>query len=150
MAAGLMGAWFLLALLQSLIIVLVGIFFGVQWGSPAAAVGLLVLFALVGAGAGLLTGAVFPTEDLVSSVGPPLALVLGALGGCMVPAEIFPPAIATISRFTPHYWALEGWRETIFRGGGLADIAPNLGVLLAFGVGLIGLATVALRRELAD
>ncbi len=146
---GLAGGWFFLALLQSLIIFAIGaIGFGVNWGDPLAAVVLLVAFALVGSGVGVLVGSLFTSEDQVSSAGPPLALVMAALGGCMVPTEAFPDSILSISKITPHYWALESWKALIFDGANLADIAGNLAILFAFAAGLLALSTVALRRSL--
>jgi ABC-2 type transport system permease protein len=150
MAVGLSATWFVLALVQSLLIVLVGALgFGVEWGDPGAGAGLLLTFALVGSGAGLLVGSFMTDEDQVSSIGPPLALSLAALGGCMAPTEIFPEWVLGFSRATPHYWALEGWKDVIFDNATLADIAPRLGVLTAFAVVMLGVANLQLRRVLA-
>ncbi len=143
---GLMSAWFVLAMVQSLIIVVVGVFFGVDWGSPSIATVLLILFAMVGSGAGLLVGTLFPSEDMVNSAGPPIALVLGALGGCMVPIEVFPDSILAISRLTPHYWALEGWKASIFDDAGLSDVVTEVMVLAGIAVALVVASSVALRR----
>ncbi len=146
---GIGAGWFVLALAQSLIILLVGaLAFGVPWGDPVGAVALVGSFALVGTGAGLLVGAVMTSEDQTTAVTPPLGLVLAALGGCMVPIEIFSDSLLVASRLTPHYWALEGWKTLIFRDGDLSDVADSVLVLVAAaGVLLIG-AAFALRRRL--
>lgn len=146
---GVGAGWLTLALLQTAIIMVVGALgFGVNWGNPLAGILLIVVFALVGTGAGLLLGSAVESIDTVGSAAAPVALVLAAIGGCMVPVEIFPEGLRTISQLTPHYWALEGWKALMFDGAGVADIAVELGVLSAFAVVLIGASTVVLRRSL--
>lgn len=147
---GLGAAWFVLALVQSVVILLVGaVAFGVDWGDPVAAAALTLCFALVGSGAGLLVGALFDDPDRVAAIGPPVGIVLGALGGCMVPLEIFPPAMATVARAVPHYWAMTAWQRLIFDGDGVRAIAGPVLVLTCFGVGFLWLAARRLTRIFA-
>ena len=146
---GVGAGWMTLALIQATIIITVGaIAFGVDWGAPIAAAALVLLFCLVGTGAGLLVGAAISTEDTATAVTVPVGLVLAALGGCMVPSEIFPDFLQTISKATPHYWALEGWKEVMFDGAGLTEIATQLAALAAFAVALLATSSVVLRRSL--
>lgn len=146
---GVGAGWMVLALVQAAIIIAAGgLAFGVDWGDPLGAVALVLVFSLVGTAAGILLGAVFSSEQTVGSASPPIALVLAAIGGCMVPSEVFPPVLLTLSKFTPHYWALEGWKKLMFDGASLVDIAPNLGVLLAFAAALFVLAGTSLRQAL--
>ncbi len=149
-AVGLTASWFLLALAQSLLILMVGaLAFGVDWGDPLAATLLVVLFAAAGAGAGLMAGAVFGNQERLGAAAAPIGLVLGALGGCMVPAEFFPDSIRTVAKVVPHFWALEGWQTVLFDGGSVADITGPLGVLALFAAAFVGLGSVLLRRSLA-
>jgi ABC-2 type transport system permease protein len=138
-----------LTLLQSLLIVGVGaLLFGVDWGNPIAAGALVALWALVGTGAGMLSGSVFRTPEQASSIGPAVGMVAGMLGGCMWPLAIVPSALQTIGHVVPHAWAVDAWTTVLSRGGGLVDIATELAVLAAFALGLLMLATVRLRRGL--
>ncbi len=144
---GIVGGWFCLAMVQSLIIIGVGgLAFGVDWGDPLAAAVLTTSFALVGTGCGLLVGSSFRSEDQVGSFVPTASLVLAALGGCMVPNEIFPPLMITVAKVTPHYWALEAWKKLIFDGDGLGGIGVEVAILAVIAAVLIGLATVRLTR----
>lgn len=146
---GVTAAWFVVSLLQSALIMAVGsIAFGVSWGDPVGAFLLAVVFAAVGAGAGLLVGAVGGDEDRVSSISPPVGIVLGALGGCMVPLEIFPDAMRTVSRVVPQSWAMTGWERLVFDGEGVSAIVGPLLVLTGFAVVFVGLAVAALHRDL--
>ncbi|HSJ29016.1 MAG TPA: ABC transporter permease [Acidimicrobiia bacterium] len=142
------GRW-ATALLQGLYIVLATVLlFQVNWGDPLAAALLLVVFAAVGAGAGMLAGATFKNEQQAGGVGVVLSLGLAALGGCMFPLELFSPTMQRIAHLTPHAWALDGFAELVRRGGTVVDILPELGVLTAYAAVLFLLAGRRLRTVL--
>jgi linearmycin/streptolysin S transport system permease protein len=137
--------------LQSLIIVGVGaLVFGVDWGDPVAAIVLIVVYALVGSGAGLLVGAIGRSEDRVSAIAPVTGIVLGALGGCMIPLEIFPPTMRTIAHVVPQFWAITAWQHLVFDGAGLGDVMVPVLVLAVFAAVFLGFAATVLRRDLAQ
>jgi ABC-2 type transport system permease protein len=134
------------ALVQGLYsVVLTLIIFGVNWGDPLASVLLLVAFAAVGAGAGVLMGSVFSNDQQAGGVGVVLSLGLAALGGCMLPIELFSPTMQTVAHFTPHAWALDGYAELVRRAGGTGDILLELGVLAGYAAVLFALAAWRLR-----
>jgi ABC-2 type transport system permease protein len=143
--------WLAIALLQSLVIVGIGaLVFGVDWGDPLAATVLVVVYALVGSGAGLLVGTLGKSEDRVSAIAPVTGIVLGALGGCMVPLEIFPPTMRTIAHVVPQFWAITAWQRLVFDGVGLTGVLGPVVVLGAFAVVFLGFATWVLRRDLVQ
>jgi ABC-2 type transport system permease protein len=140
------GGRFSLAMLQGVfIIVAASIIFGVKWGDPLGAAALITSFALVSTGAALFFGAILSNEQQAGAL-TPVGLALAALGGCMVPLEVFSPTMQTIAHITPHAWAVEGFTELIRRDAGLVDVLPQVGVLLLFAVVLLALATTRLRR----
>ncbi len=148
---GLGLGWLVLALAQTAIIIALGaLAFGVDWGDPVGAMALVLIFALVGAGAGLLLGSAVDSENTVGAASAPLALVLAALGGCMVPIEVFPEGLLMVSKATPHYWALEGWKKLMFDGAGIAEIGRQIGVLAGFAFVMLVAASFLLRRSLVD
>lgn len=148
--AGLSLGWFVFALMQSAIILTIGaLLFGVRWGDPLAAGALVVVFAVVGTGAGLLVGAIGRNEDRVSAITPVVGIVLGALGGCMVPLDVFPETMRTVARAVPHFWAMRAWQALVFEGRGIGAIGTNLAVLAIFGATMLTAATLLLRRQLA-
>jgi ABC-2 type transport system permease protein len=139
------------ALLQSVLIVAVGaLLFGVSWGNPLAAVALIGTWALVGTGAGMLSGALFKTPDQASAIGPVIGIAFAMLGGCMWPLEIVPNAVRILGHVTPHAWAVDAWITILSRDGGLADIATNLAVLAAFATAMLGLASIIHQRRLTS
>jgi ABC-2 type transport system permease protein len=147
--AGELTGRFAIAMLQGLFIVLVSsLAFGVRWGDLPGAAVVIVLFALVATGAAMIVGVFAGSPDQASALGVLLGLVLGALGGAMVPLELFPPAMAALARLTPHAWALEALRTLAGEGAGLLDILAQLGVLVVYAAVLVLIGTWGLRRSL--
>jgi ABC-2 type transport system permease protein len=143
------GGRFAIAMIQGLFIMIgAAVAFNVHWGNLLAAGVLLVLIALVGAGGGMLMGSVFDNDQQAGSVGVFAGLGLAALGGCMVPLEIFPDTMVKIAHLTPHAWALDGFTELIRQGGNLGSIVPQIGALIAFAAVLLALGTWRLRAKL--
>jgi ABC-2 type transport system permease protein len=144
-AAGRVGV----AMLQAGYIVLATwLLFRVDWGDPLATSAVIVLFCLVAGGAGMLVGATFRNDSQAGGAGIGLGLGLAALGGSMVPLEIFPPVLRTIAHVTPHAWANEAMAEIVRRDGGITDISQELAVLAGFAVVLLVLAAWRLRAVL--
>lgn len=142
---------YLIALVQaSFIVVGTVLLFGVQWGDPLAVAALVAAFSLVGTGVGMLLGSALDNDQQASGIGIMFALGLAALGGAMVPIEIFSDTMKTVAHFTPHAWALDGFREIQFRGGGLDDILLELGVLSAMAAVLLAIAIGAFRRKITN
>jgi ABC-2 type transport system permease protein len=140
---------FAIALLQGLIIFLLGwLLFGVDWGDPPAALLLVVAFALVGTGVGMLLGAVLGNAEQATSIGPPVGIALGMLGGCMWPLAIVPEPMRAVGHLFPQAWAMDAFIALIAKDAGLAGITRQLAVLAAFAVALLAVATWRLRRAL--
>lgn len=119
--------------------------FRVNWGDPIAALLVLITFAAVGAGAGLLMGAVFRNDQQAGGVGVVLSIGLAALGGAMMPSEFFGDTLLKIAHLTPHAWAIDAFAELIRRDGTIADISTELAVLVVYAVVLFALAAWRLR-----
>ena len=139
---------FLIAMVQALFIVIAArLLFEVDWGDPLGSGAVIVAFALVASGAAMLFGAILSNESQAGAL-TPLALALAALGGSMVPLEVFSPTMRAIAKITPHAWANEAFNELLAHGGGLGDVLPQIGVLLAYAAVLLAAATVAVRRSI--
>jgi ABC-2 type transport system permease protein len=108
----------------------------------------VVLFALIGTGVAMIIGVFAKNPDQAGAFGVAVGLILAALGGAMVPAELFDEPMSTISRLTPHAWAIDALRDLSFRAAGVSDILVQLAVLGAMALGLVIVGTWALRRSL--
>ncbi|NED97260.1 ABC transporter permease [Phytoactinopolyspora alkaliphila] len=142
------GRWSV-GMFQAVYIMLVtAVLFGVTWGDPVGAVAILAVFAAVAAGAAMLVGAVMQNDEQAAGITVMVGLGLGALGGAMLPLELFGSTMNTVAHFTPHAWAIDAFTELGRHGGTVMDILPELGVLGAFAVVLVGLAAWRLRVTL--
>ena len=146
---GTAGGRFAIALFQALYIIVVSaLVFGVNWGDPLATTLVVLLFCVAAAAAAMLIGSVFSNDSQASGAGVGIGLGAAALGGSMVPIELYPAGVAQVARITPHAWANEAMAELVRRDGTVVDILPQLGALTGFAVGLLVIASVALRRAL--
>lgn len=139
-----------IALVQGLYIMLATwLLFGVSWGDPLAATVLLLVFSLVAAGGAMIIGVLVDNEGLAIGLSVGAGLVLGAIGGAMVPLEIFGATMRRVAHVTPHAWAYDAFAEIQRRGGGVLDILPQLGALLAMAAVALVIGGWLLRRSLA-
>jgi ABC-2 type transport system permease protein len=146
---GELGGRFSIAMMQALFIVLVSsLAFGVGWGDPAGAAIVVVLFALVGTGAAMTVGVFARNADQASALGVVLGMVLGALGGAMVPLELFDEPLSSLARLTPHAWAIDALRDLVYQDAGVVDILRQLSVLVVYAGALVLLGIWGLRRSL--
>jgi ABC-2 type transport system permease protein len=140
---------YLIAVTQAAIIVAgSALVFGVDWGDPAAAAAVILAFCLVGTGAGVLLGTALRNDQQAGAVALLLGLGLAALGGSMVPLEVFPPLMRTLAHVTPHAWGNDAFSELLRHRGDLRDVLPEVAVLLGYGSVLVGGATWLLGRSL--
>lgn len=130
-----------IALAQAAIIIVGSAFlFGVDWGSPPAVAALVLAFCLVGCGAGMLLGSTLRNEAQAGAVALLVGLGLAAFGGSMVPLEVFPDAVRTAAHTTPHAWGNDAFSDLLARDTSLADVLPEIAVLLCYASVLLALA----------
>jgi ABC-2 type transport system permease protein len=130
------------------IMIATALLFGVEWGDLATAIVVLALFAAVAAGAAMLIGAIMENDEQAAGVTVLAGLALGALGGTMLPLELYNSTMNNVAHITPHAWAIDAFTQMGRHGGTLVDVLPEVGVLAAMAVLLIGLASWRLRVTL--
>jgi ABC-2 type transport system permease protein len=102
-------------------------------GSLPAFVVLVAAVSLAAVTLGLVFASFGGSEKQLGSIGSVTTLVMGLLGGCMIPRLIMPGFFRTVGNFVPQSWALDGYYSLLIRTGtGFADIAPQLGMLMGF------------------
>ncbi len=131
-----------------IILVAVGIAFGVWWGPPAAVLVLILVTSLAAAGTMILIMSLVGSERQGDALTTIVIIVWSMLGGAFVPLDGMPSFMLPVSRATLTFWAVDAFNELIQRGGGLADIAPNLAVLAGFGLVFLGIGVLVLRRKI--
>ena len=139
-----------IAVTQAAYIVIASVLlFQVDWGSPLPTTVVVLAFCLVAGGAGMLVGAAMRNDSQAAGVGLGVALGMAALGGSMMPLEVFPEGLRLVAHITPHAWANGAMAEIVRRDGDLGSVAVPVGVLLGYAGVLYGLAVWRLRRTLS-
>jgi ABC-2 type transport system permease protein len=137
------------ALLQGLFIVgASALLFGVGWGDPLGVAAVVLTFGLVAGGAAMIVGSAASNPSQAGAIGPALALLVGLVGGAMVPSEVFPDTMRTLSHATPHAWAMEALRALGEPGTGITSVLPQLAVLAGFAALFFSVAIYRFRRVL--
>jgi ABC-2 type transport system permease protein len=140
----------LVGLIQGTVIILgSALLFGVKWGAPAGVAAVVAVFAVTASGFGILVGTIFRNEQQAMGVSLLLGLGLGALGGCMVPLEVFSSTMRRVAHLTPQAWANDAFAKLVGHGATIGGILPQLVILAAYAVGVLTLASWRLRRVLA-
>lgn len=141
-----LGRVFIAVIQATVIIIGSSLLFGVDWGQPIGVAALILLYALVASGAGILVGTLFRNEQQAVGISLLLGLGLGALGGCMVPLEVFSHTMRRVAHITPQAWGNDAFSKLVGHGASVAGILPQLGVLTAYAVVILALASWRLRR----
>jgi ABC-2 type transport system permease protein len=152
--AGKMLAYMALACLQ--VVVLFGIAraaFGMPMGqSPAALVVLTLVTALVATALGMLLGTVAKSTSQAENLGYVLGFVLAGIGGAIPigPTTMFfrsSGIVGILSRLTPHGNAVDAFNRVMAEGASLAQVLPQVGILLAMGIVSAGIAASRFRFQ---
>ncbi len=106
--------------------------------------GLSLSSALAATGFGLFIGAWSRSYEQASMFGATSVVIAAAMGGIMVPIFVMPPAMRSLSHFSPLAWAHQGFMDVFLREGQLADVMPNMIWLIGFFVVCMGLACFSL------
>ena len=104
---------------------------------------------LAALGLALLVAVVSRTTEQATVLGGAGSILLGALGGIMVPRFIMPAAMQQLSWISPMAWGLEGFLDVLLRGGGVRDVAPEAAALAGFGIVALIAAAWRLRASAA-
>ncbi len=141
--------YYLVNLIQVALMFAVGaLVFEMNLGSaPLALVVVTLATAAAATGMGLLVASLGKTPEQIGGLSTLLALTLAAIGGMMVPTFVMPPFMQTLSKISPHAWALSGYQDVIVRGLGTAAVLPEVGVLLGFAVAFFGVAVWRFRFD---
>jgi ABC-2 type transport system permease protein len=135
-------AMFVMIFLQMLVLILFGqlVLKLPYFGQPLATLLVTIASAAFCASLGLLIGVLAKNEDQATVFAIIPMFVLAGLGGAWMPLEVTPEAFQRIAMFTPLAWIMEGFKDIIVRGQGLAAIAPAVAVLAAYSLLLFTLA----------
>ena len=130
--------YFLVIVAQVLLLLVVShLVFGVSLGnSPAGLIVMTLAEAAIAVALGIFLATVVRTQGQANGTVSLVVLVMAAISGAMYPLIHIP----VVEYLTPHYWIVQGFLDLIGRGGDIAAILPEAGILLAMAAGFFGLA----------
>jgi ABC-2 type transport system permease protein len=136
-ASILAGHWlamFGMIFLQFIVLVAFGqIFLRLNFlGSPLATLALSIASCAFVASLGLLIGilAKLPEQTAIFALVP--MFLFAGVGGAWVPIDILGEMVQKVSRFTPVYWMMSGFKDILLRGVGLDGVLLSSLVLWGF------------------
>lgn len=151
--AGKMLAYMLLVCLQVVVLFSVAsIFFDMPLGkSPVALVLLTLALALAATAMGMLVAALSRTPQQADNIGTVLGFVLAGIGGCIAltptPITRSEGFMGVLSKLTPHAHAVEGYYSLMGENATFGQVLPEIGILLAMGVGFFVIAVWRFKFE---
>jgi ABC-2 type transport system permease protein len=116
-------------------------------GSPTGLLFITASVSVAALGYGMVIAVLARTTDQAVTLGGAGNIILGAIGGIMVPRFIMPEAMRNLSLLSPMSWGLDGFLDIILRNGGVADVLPECAVLAAFGATALAIAVLAQLRQ---
>lgn len=140
--------YIIVCLIQFALMLVVGMYILPLFGTPSlntgshglALVTMAFSVALAATGYGIMLGTVAGTHEQAASFGAVSVIILAALGGVWVPVFIMPGIMQTISGYSPLNWGLEGFYSIFLRGGGFSEILPQVSLLVALFIVMVGIS----------
>ena len=147
--AGKLASSFVLGVVSMAVLaVATSLLFGAEWGNPVG-VALLIVVGVLAAMAVMGLVATFArTAEQAANMEGIVAFVLGMVGGSFFPVAEAGGLIEKLSLLTPHAWFLRALGD-LRGGGGVADILPAIGAILAF-VAVTGVIALLRQRRLVQ
>jgi ABC-2 type transport system permease protein len=112
---------------------------------PGFAVMTVVTAGVAGA-FGLMLATLSRTRQQMGGISTLLIISLSALGGSMFPRFLMSEGMQRLGLLTFNAWALDGYVKVFWRDARLVDLAPQVGVLLAFMAAFLIAARLLARR----
>ena len=105
-----------------------------------------VVTAATAAAFGLVLATLCRTRQQLSGISTIVILSISAVGGSMFPRFLMSQGMQKMGLFTFNAWALDGYIKVFWRNARVIDLAPQVGVLLAFLTAFLIVARLMARR----
>jgi ABC-2 type transport system permease protein len=113
--------------------------FGVRWGPWPGALLLGVTFSLAVSGIGTVAASLLKDQKATEIAAGAVSNLLGLLSGALFPLYSFPDALKLVAKFTPNYWALQGFLDHMSGAGAAPLWLPvTILVVIALVTGSVG------------
>jgi ABC-2 type transport system permease protein len=120
-------------------------------GSPVLAFVITLLLALAAVNLGIFLSTFARTEFQILQFIPLVIVPQGLLAGIIWPVETLPGVLQPIARLMPMTYGIDGLREVLIKGSGVAASAVQLDIAVLAGIALVlaVAASLTIRREVA-
>ncbi len=116
-------------------------------GSLVALLLVVVTFSVSMVAFGMAIMSLSRTSLQLNTLSNLIGMVFAGVGGALVPLTVLPAWVQTMARFTPTYWAMEGFLDVILDNATTSEVIIPSAVLLAFGAGFSAIAAYRFRFE---
>jgi len=148
--------YLVIAQIQAWIMIGVGMYIVPLFDTPALAINGSVLalvflsfsLSISAVGLAMLIAVNANTTEQASTIGGILSILLGAIGGVMVPKFIMPHSMQLLANISPMSWGLDGFLDIFLKGGGIAMVLNESLMLLFFGAITLGTSMVILKYKI--
>ena len=148
--AGKIAPYIVINQIQVWLMIAVGMFIVPLLGADALtmgdSIGGLVMvslgLSLAAIGTSVLIAVTVSTVEQATTIGGIINILMGAIGGVMVPKFVMPPAMQSFADISPMSWGLEGFLDIFLRDLGAEAVMKESLALAGFGAALLLLAGV--------
>ena len=145
-----------IAQIQVWLMIAVGVFLVPFFNTPALEINgsVLALFVLSfslsisAIGLSTLIAVSADSSEQATTIGGISNILLGAIGGVMVPKFIMPDSMQTLANISPMSWGLDGFLDIFLMGGGLSMVLNESFALVIFGFITLTLSMFILDRRI--
>lgn len=117
-------------------------------GSLPALVVLSLALSLAAIGLSILIATSVNSIEQGTTIGGILNILLGAIGGIMVPKFVMPSFMQELANISPMSWGLEGYLDIFLRQGGFLEVQNEIFALSAFGICMLLLAAIIFKIKI--
>jgi len=152
---GKMLPYYIINQIQVILMILVGIFIVPKLGGDSLVIQgnlfyIFIISSFISFAAisfALFISMISKTSEDATSFGGLSNIILAALGGIMVPKIVMPEFMQNITEYSPMAWGLQSFLEVFVRGGNINDFAVYLVYLFIFGIIMLGISYILLKRK---
>ncbi len=145
-----------IAQIQAFLMLWVGMFVVPLFDTPALSVGgsygafvfMSLAVSICATSLAILIAVLSKSSEQASTTGGILTILLGAIGGVMVPKFIMPPFMQTLADISPMSWGLDGFLKIFLKSGGVSMVMSEATMLMVFAIVIFAISMILLNVKM--